>query len=301
MSVIRASLTASVARRVDVARRVLPLIVLLATGLPIAAQTSEKEGGKQLKSALKLASKEIGAALKVATKELDVKLKAASAKAKSGDAVIADAVALFGDLDDFQKAVADAVRVAESVYDGPVADILDDIEGDFGGVHPQDFNYGDGGQLDAFREEITKLTAKPYSKLRKQLRAYTRSAEQDSGLFVSIRIEPVQLVQEPAINAGDSPQAFTASPLSLDILMGISLGASGSPASNRILVAGSANSTVTVRILGPAQQSGPASALGFRYSTSVGSGKDTIARGNYSIGVGLDGDSATIMSAISIR
>lgn len=281
------------------------LPALLALALPAAAQLDAKQAGKALKSALKTARKTLQTEVKAQTKAIGVVIKEARSVAKAGGADIESAEALFDALIAYQVAVVTAASEATAAY-AATNNVLDELvpsEDPTAPVYPKGFLFTDGGALDGFATSITKTLTKPYAKLNKQLSSYAKAAEKSSGLFVSARLLPALGLLEAASNGDEDVFSMVlGDPVSIDVVMGLSLVGALDDDANVILVAGSIGGDFALDIDGPggvATQFADLAADG-RYRAETPGFFDA-PRGNYGLSVTDQEGGASARAVISIR
>jgi hypothetical protein len=285
--------------------RLLVLLALLGLCLPTAAQLSEKQAGKALKTTLVSARKTFQAELKAQTKAIGLVIKDARSVAKAGGADLESAKALFDELIAYQVAMVTAARDATAAYPA-VSALLDELtpsEDPTAPVYPKGFLFTDGGALDAFATAVSKAFAKPYAKLNKKLAGYASAAEKSSGLFVSVRLLPALGLHEAASNGtGDVFSMVLGDPVTIDVVMGLSLVDEPSGESNVILVAGNIGGDYSLVLDAPGSLSANFADLGAdgRYRAET-PGFGVFPRGNYGLSVTEQEGGASARAVISLR
>lgn len=272
------------------ARHMLVLAALLGVGSPASAQLSEKEATKALRADLKAATKQLRSTLKTETKALTATLKIARLEAKNGATGLDEVAALFEDLTEFQTSVLAAERTASDAGFLALDLVIDQLDpaAEIDGVLPQGFLFDHRSQIDAFIEGAQASVAKIYPKLRKQMRAYTRTADKSSDLWISFVLEHRAKLPRKAVNTEDITTSFFGDEFSIDVLLGVSPRGLGASDDTRIFAAGSASSSEVSLIFGGAiipftQTAIPVS---HRYTLVYGDdAPEDLPRGNYVIGL----------------
>ncbi|GJM21410.1 MAG: hypothetical protein DHS20C15_13250 [Planctomycetota bacterium] len=263
-----------------VARGLLVLLALLVGSADLQAQMSLKQVRKQAKQQLDAATKELRKGVSAALKDVTQDLKAARKQAAAGEATVESMELLFDELVTFQQSVVNArllVSNAEKIV-FLLSDLDDDA--DFDGFYPLGFTDGDGGLIDDFRQSSRAIMAKPYARIRKQLEALSKVAEDDSDVLITFFITTPREFQHFVSNV----QSGFLSPLfrpRIDLALGVSL-EEGPTDASRLFARGESVNTASLQLAGQGLNISKLFPLTEMRAgvTLGGSGSNALARGN---------------------
>lgn len=182
-------------------RAVLAVLCLLLGAAPAAAQLTEKEAVKALKSEVKNESRDAKTGIKNAVSSLDAAVKALISDVKNGNFGPAQEIALQAALKDFQSDLLFAVFLAQIDLVGGIDDVLPQLT-PTGGIYPEDFYFGSGSLLGDFEARVEKDYAKGLAKADKSLAKLAKTLN-DAGVGFTWRLVFQRRLLAVSYNPGD--------------------------------------------------------------------------------------------------
>jgi hypothetical protein len=220
---------------------------------------------------------------------------------KGGLPASANAQVLFDACVALQTSVASAGNTALGEIFQAAQDALAALAGGapLNGVYPDDFYSGTGGQWDKARDSVKSKVEKIYPPLQGRLRK-AASLAAGKGISLTLRLTPPALQQNWFVSEDDGTN-FT-NQFVIDTI--VSVNRTALPEDGEVWVAGVGAAyfgTITVRVLGPEDDTVTTTAANFRWSAHANQGGTLFKKGNYLVNVRLDITSPGDVAVFSIR